>query len=250
MDGSPSDRSDLSQQSGPDRSRHAGPPLWLVAMAHTLLFLAGLYPVTVFGGQPYFPGPWESADTITAFFQARPTAVRVCAFLQFGAAIPLGIFAASLASRLQFLGTRAAGVSIALFGGIATAVMMMAASCALWVMAQPAIVQDRAVLQAFYWLVQGFGGAGFSVPFGLLVAGATIPAAFMRLIPRWIVVLGIAIAICGELSWLYLMIPGALPLVPLTRFPGYVWLIAIGLALPSSVVNSSPTARSHTGAAR
>ena len=42
------------------------------------------------------------------------------------------------------------------------------------------------------------------------------------------------IAICGELSWLYLMIPGALPLVPLARFPGFVWLIAIGFALPTS----------------
>ena len=89
-----------------------------------------------------------------------------------------------------------------------------------------------------YWVTQGFGGAGFSVPFGLLVAGVTIPAAFMRLIPKWIVVLGIAIAICGELSWLYMMVPGALPLVPLTRFPGFVWIIAIGLALPSSAARS------------
>ena len=153
---------------------------------------------------------------------------------------PAGIFAASAVSRLQFLGARVAGVSIALFGGIATAVTMMAAASALWVMAQPAVVEDRAVLQALYWLVQAFGGAGFSVPFGLLVAGITIPAAFMRLVPKWIVVLGLAIALCGELSWLYFMIPDALPLVPLTRFPGFVWLIAIGLALPGSPVRPSP----------
>lgn len=247
MEGSLSDR---SRGGGSERRRHAGPPLWLVATTHTFLFLAGLYPVTVFGGEPYFPGPWESPETIAAFFQARPTAVRVCAFLQFGAAIPLGIFAASVASRLQFLGARVAGVSIALFGGIATAVTMIAASSALWVMAQPGIVQNRGVLQALYWLVQAFGGAGFAVPFGLLVAGVTIPAAFMKLIPRWIVVLGIAIAICGELSWLYLMIPGTLPLVPLARFPGFVWLIAIGVALPGSVANSPPAARYQTGAAR
>src|SRR5262245_507527 len=211
------------------RLRHAGPPLWLVASTHTLLFLGGLYPVTVFGGQPYFPGPWESPDTIAAFFQARPTAVRLCALLQFGAAIPLGIFAASTASRLQFLGSRVAGVSIAFFGGIATAVAMMTASIVLWVMTQPGIAESGAVLQALYWLAQGFGGAGFSVPFGILVAGVTIPAAFMQLIPKWLVVLGGAVAICGGLSWLYLVVPGALPLVPLTRFPGFIWIIAIGL---------------------
>jgi hypothetical protein len=217
------------------RPRHAGPPLWLVATMHTLLFLGGLYPVTIFGGAPHFPGPWESSETIAAFFQARPTAAIVCASLQFGAAIPLGIFAASIVSRLQFLGARVAGVSIALFGGIATAVTMMAASLALWAMAQQGIAENRGLLQALYWLMLGFGGPGFSVPFGILVAGVTIPAAFMRLVPKWITVLGIAIAICGELSWLYLMIPGALPLVPLTRFPGFVWLIAIGFALPTSL---------------
>jgi hypothetical protein len=225
--------------------RHAGPPLWLMAIAYTVLFLAGLYPVTVFGGQPYYPGPWESADTIATFFQTRPTAVRVCAFLQFGAAIPLGIFTASIVSRLQFLGSRAAGVFIALFGGVTTAMMMMAAAVALWVMAQPGIAVNSPVLQALYWLTQGFGGAGFSVPFGLLVAGVTIPAAFMRLIPKWIVALGIAVAICGELSWLYMMVPGALPLVPLTRFPGFVWIIAVGLALPSSAARAASTSTSR-----
>lgn len=220
-------------------ARHAGPPLWVMAIAYTVLFLAGLYPVTVFGGLPHYPGPWESADTIAAFFRARPLAVQLCAFLQFGAAIPLGIFTASIVSRLQFLGSRAAGVSIALFGGITTAMMMMAAAVALWVMAQPGIADNSSVLQALYWLTQGFGGAGFSVPFGLLVAGVTIPAAFMRLIPTWLVVLGIAIAICGELSWLYMMVPSALPLVPLARFPGFVWIIAIGLLLPDSRIVAS-----------
>ena len=28
---------------------HPGPPLWLTASMYTMLFLAGLYPVTVFG---------------------------------------------------------------------------------------------------------------------------------------------------------------------------------------------------------
>jgi hypothetical protein len=224
----------VSTAATPAPMRHRGPPLSLVAIAYTLLFLAGLYPVTIFGGEPYFPGPWESVDTIAAFFQARPTAVRICAFLQFGAAIPLGIFTATIVSRLQFLGVRAAGTYIALFGGFATAVTLIAASAVLWTMAQPGIAENRAVLHALYWLNQGFGGSGFSVPFGVLIAGVTIPAAFQKLLPKWIVVLGIALAICGELSWINLIEPAALPLVPLTRFPGFVWLIAVGFALPNT----------------
>src|ERR1041384_290366 len=91
------------------RIRHAGPPLGLVSSAFVVLFLAGLYPVTMFGGQPPFPGPWESQDTIAAFFQTRQSAILIGAALHFAAAIPLGIFTATVVSRLHFLGVRAAG---------------------------------------------------------------------------------------------------------------------------------------------
>lgn len=225
----------IAERSAQPVRRHAGPPLWLMAIVSTALFLASLLPVTWLADGLSFPLPSDSAEAIAAFFHARPTAARLCAALQFGAAIPLGIFAASAVSRLQFLGARVAGVSIALFGGVAAAVAMMAASIVLWVMAQPGIAEDRALLQALYWLTLGLGGPGFAVPFGLLVAGITIPAAFMRLIPRWLVALGMAVAICGELSWLYLIAPAALPLVPAARFPGFVWMIATGLAIPASV---------------
>ena len=223
------------------RVRHAGPPLGLVAAAFTILFLAGLYPVTMFGGRPYFPGPWESTDTIVAFFQTRPTAVLICAALHFGAAIPLGIFTASTVSRLQFLGVRAAGATIALFGGFATAFTLLASSSVLWTLAQPGIAQDRTLVQALYWLNQTLGGSGFSVPFGLLMAGVSITAAFLKLLPKWIVVLGLALAVCGELSWINLLTPKALFLVPLTRFPGFVWLIAAGFALPNSIERAAPS---------
>ncbi len=218
-----------------NRIRHAGPPLGPVAAAFVLLFLAGLYPITMFGGRPFFPGPWESADTIVSFFQTRATAVLICAALHFGAAIPLGIFTACVVSRLQFLGVRAAGATIALFGGFATAFTMLASSSVLWTLARPGIAQDRTLVHAFYWLDQALGGSGFSVPFGLLIAGISIPAAFSNLLPKWIVVAGVSLAVCGELSWLNLVTPKALFLVPLTRFPGFAWLIAAGFALPNTI---------------
>jgi hypothetical protein len=73
-------------------ARHRGPNLGIVAMIFTVLFLAGLYPVTMFGGKPYFLGPRESASTIATFFQLRPSVVLLCAFFHFGAAIALGVF--------------------------------------------------------------------------------------------------------------------------------------------------------------
>jgi hypothetical protein len=232
------------------RIRHAGPPLGLVASIFVLLFLAGLYPVTMFGGLPYFPGPWESADTIAAFFQTRSTGVLLCAALHFGAAIPLGIFTASAVSRLQFLGVRAAGASIALFGGFATAFTMLVSSAILWALARPGVAQDRTLVQALYWLDQALGGSGFSVPFGVLILGISIPAAFLKLLPKWMVAFGVALGVIGELSWLNLITPKALFLVPLTRFPGFVWLIAVGFALPTTIERGAPATSEHIARGR
>jgi hypothetical protein len=212
-------------------TKHAGPNPGIVAIVYTLLFNAGLYFVISFTGGPHFPGPWESSEAIAAYFQDHSTAVLACAFLQFGAAIPLGIFTATMVSRLQFLGVRVAGAHIALFGGLMTAFNMAASALVLWVMAYPGIAQDVAVLRALYYLTFAFGGVGFSVPMGLLIAGLSIPAAFFKLLPKWLVVFGIVLAVMGELSALSLVIPKALFLIPLTRFPGFIWLIAAGFAL-------------------
>jgi hypothetical protein len=215
--------------------RHQGPPAGWLAVVYMGLFLAGLYPVTIFGGRPYFPPPSAPLDAITAFFQSRSSAVLLCAFLQFGAAIPLGIFAATVASQLRFLGIRAAGSNIAFFGGVATACNMIVSSSLLWVMSYPGVAQDAALVQALYRLDFALGGPGFSVPFGLLIAGIAVTAGIGRLLPRWLAVIGLLMALAGELSWFVIIFPKLLFLIPLTRFPGFLWLIAAGFLLPRSV---------------
>jgi hypothetical protein len=37
----------------------------------------------------------------------------------------------------------------------------------------------------------------------------------------------------GESSVLSLVIPKLVPLIPLTRFPGFIWLIFVGFKLPA-----------------
>jgi len=227
------------------RNGHAGPNPGIVAIIYTLLFNTGLYFVVSFrppehlaasaiAVRPYFPGPWESAETITAYFQTHPHAVLMCAFLQFGAAIPLGIFSATMVSRLHYLGVRVAGAHIALFGGFMTAFNIATSALVLWVMSYPGIAQASDVLRALYYLVFSIGGVGFSVPMGLLIAGLSIRSMMVKLMPKWLTVFGLALAIIGELSALSLVIPSVLFLIPLTRFPSFLWLIAAGFYLPRS----------------
>jgi hypothetical protein len=209
-----------------------GPHIGYTASVFVVLFLASLYPVTAFSGMPYFPGPAAGVEKMVEFFSQRQSGVLLCAFLQFGSAIPLGIFTATIVSQLRFLGVRAAGTQIALFGGFLTAANMMATACFLWAMTYPGVAQDSPLTQAIYRISFGLGGPGFSVPFGILLAGVSITAGFYKLLPRWIVVLGIVVAVIGELSWFEMLSMKLLPLIPLTRFPGYIWMIAAGFALP------------------
>lgn len=212
--------------------KHRGPHLGMLAIIYTVLFNAGLYFVVSFTGGPHFPGPWDTPETIVSYFQKYPNAVLWCASLQFGAAIPLGIYTATVVSRLQFFGIRAAGVYIALFGGFMTAFSIVICAQVMWVMAFPGITQNADVLRMLYYLAFAIGGVGFSVPLGLLIAGVCITSAFMKLLPKWLIVFGLVIAVIGELSWFDLITSKALPLIPLTRFPGFIWLIAAGFLLP------------------
>jgi hypothetical protein len=219
---------------------HKGPHLGTLAIIFTVLFIAGLSFVISFSpDRAHFPGPWEPAETITAYFREHPQAVLMCAFLQFGSAIPLGLFTAAIVSRLQFLGVRAAGPFLALFGGFATAFNLALSALVLWVMAYPGVAQSASVVVALYYVVYAVGGVGYSVPLGLLMAGVSVSAGLTKLLPRWIALLGLLLAVFGEASWLSLVFPQLLFLIPLTRFPGFVWLVAAGFALPKAGVGES-----------
>lgn len=222
-------------------AKHKGPNLGLLALVFTVLFNTGLYFVVSFSAdRPHFPGPSDSADAITTYFRGQPHDVLMCAFFHFGSAIPLGLFTAVVVSRLRFLGIRAAGAYIALLGGFMLAFNQGISSLVLWVMAFPGIAQDAAVIRTLYYVVYAVGGVGYSVPLGLLMAGVSISAGIMRLLPKWLVVLGILLAICGEASWFSLFSLKLLFLIPLTRFPGFIWLIATGFLLPETVRQEAP----------
>jgi len=221
----------LIQESSPTQ-RFLGPQAGFVALAFVLLFVASLLPVSPLGGTPSFPLPTASVAEMVDFLSRRQSSVLLCAFLQFGSAIPLGIFTATITSQLRFLGVRAAGTQIALFGGFLTAVNIMGSALIQWAMTYPGIPQESGLTQALYRMGFGLGGPGFSVPFGILLAGISVTAGFYRLLPRWIVFLGVLIAILGELSWFEMLNIKLLPLIPLTRFPGFLWMLAAGFALP------------------
>lgn len=213
--------------------KHKGPHLGMLAIIFTILFNMGLsFVISLSATTSHYPGPWESSETIVTYFRSLPHNVIMCAFFQFGAAIPLGLFTAAVVDRLRFLGTKAVGPNIALFGGFMASVNLALSALILWVMSYPGIADDIPVIRALYYLVYVIGGVGYSVPLGLLIVGVSVTAGFMKLLPKWIIWFGIILGCFGELSCLNLVFPKLLPLIPLTRFPGFIWLIIAGFMLP------------------
>jgi hypothetical protein len=130
-----------------------------------VLFNTGLYFVTSFNDKPFFPGPGEPANVIVTYFQTR--AAAACSFFHFGAAIVLGIFTAPVVSQLRFLGVKAAGAYIALFGGLRTSFSIMASATTLWTMAYPGVAQYvGVVLPVIRFRRRGLLGAARSVAGG------------------------------------------------------------------------------------
>lgn len=217
-----------------NEARHRGPNLGALSVVYSVLFLASLVVTAVMTKGSHFPSPFLAPDVAQTFFARYAEAVGVAAFLQFGAAVPLGIFTATVVSRLQFLGVNVAGVFITLLGGFAASLLSAVSALLQWVLAQPGITSEPIATRILHLFSFATGGVGFVVPFGLLAAGVSTIAWFTRILPRWLVWLGLVIAVVAELSSLSLIFTPVACLLPVARFSGLIWIIATGFLLPRS----------------
>ena len=211
--------------------RHRGPSLLAVAIVFTTLFVSSLVISTAIAGGQHFPSPFQRGAS--SYFAEHTDAVRIGAFLQFGSAIPLGIFTATAVSRIQFLGVQAAGTSIAFFGGLVGSVFLTLSALIQWVLSQAVGAADP-VAHALHLLAFATGGAGYVVPVGLLVAGVSVTGGLSKLLPKWLMWFGLTIAALAEASALSLIVTPTMYLLPIARFPTLIWMICVGALLPKS----------------
>ena len=227
-------RSILRRGSG---RRHAGPPLWLVATTYTFLFLAGLYPVTIFGGSRTSPGlgspprrSRRSSRRVRTLFGSARSAVRRGDSVGDFRRVSRQSSSVSWRARGRCLHCALrrhrdrrhddCGVVCALGDGPTgrragprrTSGTLLARSG----------VRRRRLRRSVRAPGRGHHDSG------------GVHEAHSEMDRR----VGDCDCDLRRTELVYLMIPGALPLVPLARFPGFVWLIAIGFALPTSVSNA------------
>jgi hypothetical protein len=222
--------------------RHAGPSLLALTLAYVALFLASASKVSV-----AFHVPHDSAAAV-AFVAQSGWAIRWGSFFEFASAIPLGIFMAVSISRLRFLGIRAVGEQIAALGGIATPMMLAASALATWSLTRPGVAAAPGAAEALQSVGFDGGGPGFAVFLGLFLAGVSIAAGMSKLIPGWLMWLGIVIAAAGELSSFTLVNFTAGYFIPVTRYLSIVWMFGLALKLPAALPfaeESGPSSSPH-----
>lgn len=220
--------SKLIEQPNSSQIRHKGPPLLLLALVYVGFMIAGGATVTA-----AFSVPHDSSAV--AYVAQHGWAIRWGSFCELASAMPLLLFVAVTVSRLRFLGVRAAGEMIALCGGVVAVGMLMLSPLATWSLTRPGIADATGAVRALQALGFVGGGPGFAVPLGLFVAGVSVTAGLHRLVPRWIMWLGIVIAVACELASLTLLWWNAGYFIPVGRFLGVVWMIAVAVTLPSRI---------------
>ncbi|HEX5234291.1 MAG TPA: hypothetical protein VFW25_03065 [Silvibacterium sp.] len=213
--------------------RHAGPPLLLLALIYAGLMVAGGSTL-----RAAFAVPHGSAEAAVAYVAQHGWAIRWGSFCELGSAMPLLLFVAVTVSRLRFLRVRAAGEMIALSGGIVASGMLVLSSLATWSLTRPGVAEATGAVRALQAVGFAGGGPGFAVPLGLFVAGVSVTAGLHKLIPRWIMWLGLAVAAACELASLTLLVWQAGYFIPVGRFIGVVWMIAAAVTLPVSMARA------------
>jgi hypothetical protein len=163
---------------------HRGPSLLALAVAYTLLVAASIICGLLLKHGVAVVNPYSSAEGSQRFFADNPNAIRVAAFFSFGSSVPLGIYAATVVSRLRFLGVRAAGTHIALFGGFAASIALVISAFSAWVLSVPEVATSLVATRVLHFMTLLFGGVSFAVGFGLMATGVSVTGYFFRLLPR------------------------------------------------------------------
>src|SRR5262245_66012972 len=92
-----------------DVSFHRGAALGALGLVFVSLFAASLVVTGVMPGGAHFPTPYERVGLAQDYFSRYAGVIRIVAFLQLGAAIPLGSVPATVARALAFVGTGVGG---------------------------------------------------------------------------------------------------------------------------------------------
>lgn len=212
------------------RLHRTGAPLIPPAIAYAVLtVLAVALPPLIAGVRP-----WTSDAALLEFFQQHAGAARLGAFLAIAATAPLAVFTAVATTRVRTLGQDVPGRIISQIGGTAAASMLALAGVATLAATQPHVAESPAAVRVLYGITFAAGGPAFVLFSGLLVAGISVTGITTGILPRVVAWGGLAVAVVSEVASVSVAWDGFDVLLPVGRFGGLVWMIAVAFTLPAT----------------
>jgi hypothetical protein len=208
----------------PRARQQGGPPLLAPALAY------GVLTITAVILSATSPQPSASASAVVSYNSSHHDAILVSGFLIFAAAAPLAIWTATTYRRLRTLGVTAPGAVIGLSGGLLAAASLALSGLISWTRAEAP--PEPALARALADLGFATGAAGFVVPLGLLLAGVSVPALILRLVPRTLAWAGLVIAAFAVLSTFTLLTSALDFTLPIGRFGAVIWIVVMSVMLP------------------
>jgi hypothetical protein len=210
-----------------------GPSLLALSIVYGALSLGSVALMASATSPVFVFAPFDGTSTVVVIANHLGK-LRLGAFLHFGAAIVLGIVASVASSRLRSFGVRAAGVSIAFFGGAAAATFAALAALLEWALVAVETPAPLATGNFLHFLIFALGGVGHIAMLGLLVAGLSIAGGLSRVLARWLVAFGVTLAVTCELASLTIALPATTYLIPVAELSSLIWLIGVGAAWRNS----------------
>jgi hypothetical protein len=198
-------------------------------------FLGGVGGAIALAETP-FPRPWADGAEVRTYFRGSRRAARLSALGQAVSAVALARFTRTVA---RLAATRSPALQRAAVAGGAVAAVSLATSAAVATTLTLRDVDDDTALRLSRSAFVA-GGPVHGVGFGALTAALVLGGSAD--LPRWVVVTGLASAVCGAGSPLYFLWTPAGWLIPAGRFPGLVITAVAGplLSSRSATAGSQP----------
>jgi hypothetical protein len=220
--------------------------LTAAAVAFAGLFLVGLVGF-VLEDLASYPSPLTATTgEVEDYFRDARDATRVNSFVQLAAAVPLLIYSAGSANCVRARSDRSAVPAIALAAGSVSAACLALSAISQWALSRPHTLDEGgALVRALHDLAFMSGGPGHVGFLGVLVAAVSLAGWSGRYLPALITGLGGLVGVLSVLSVLTLLFDDAAYLLPVARFPTFVWLLATGIALAGATTADRLAERSR-----
>jgi len=222
----------MTEHVDPIASNRSDKALITFTTLHFLFFFASLVAIPILAPGSRIPNPFGDDSDVKSFLLHASSAIRISDFLQLASALCLAAASALLAKILPDQSDREASRWLILSGGSGAAILLALSALFSWAMVAPRAPDPGPALHALQFLPFLLGGPGWAGFFAIFLVG--IAAGTRDALPRWLRRTGYFLAFVSAAATAVLLSIIFSPCLPIARFLGLLWLIAISVWLQRS----------------